>query len=76
MAKPKVYADFHDADPQGRLLAEYGRTVEELSRQQIVLREGLTLPLYADDLDSTGNADELLVDGIATYSAKRCCWLH
>ena len=75
MVKPKIYADFHNADSQGRLRLNCVGTVEDLSRQGIVLREGMLVTLYSDDLDSEGRMDELLVDGIASFSKEEHCWI-
>lgn len=70
-----VYADFHNADPQGRFFLICVGTVEDLCRQGIELCEGLRLSLYADDLGAPGQLDELRVDGITTYSAEERCWV-
>ncbi|MBI1916065.1 MAG: hypothetical protein HYS12_15230 [Planctomycetes bacterium] len=75
MSKPRVYADFHNADPHGRLRLNCVGTVEDLSQQQVELREGLVLTLYSDDLDNTGQLDELLVDGIVSFSEEEHCWV-
>ena len=75
MVKPKVYADFHNADPQGRLRLNCIGTMEDLSQQQVELREGLALTLYADDLDNKGQLDELLVDGVVSFSEEEHCWV-
>ena len=58
MAMQKVYADFHNADPQGRLRLNCVGTLEDLAQQHIELREGLPLTLYSDDLDDKGQLDE------------------
>lgn len=75
MIKPKVYADFHNADSQGRLRLNCIGTTEDLARQQIELHQGLLLTLYADDLDDDGELDELLVDGIVSFSEEEHCWV-
>ena len=75
MAKPKIYADFHNADSQGRIRLNCIGTMEDLSQQQVQLREGLLLTLYADDLDDKGQLDELLVDGVVSFSAEEHCWV-
>ena len=36
MVKPKVYADFHNADPQGRLRLNCIGTTEDLARHNVV----------------------------------------
>jgi hypothetical protein len=75
MTSPKVYADFHNADPSGRLRLTCVGTLEDLSRQQVELREGLTLTLYSDDLDDKGDADELLIEGVVSFSKEEHCWV-
>jgi hypothetical protein len=75
MVKPKVYADFHNADSQGRLRLNCAGTLEDLARQHINLREGLSLTLYADDLDGRGQPAELLADGTVSFSAEEQCWV-
>lgn len=75
MRKPKVYVDFNNADPQGRLRLNCHGTDQDLARQRVKLREGLPLMLYSDDVDDQGQSDELLVEGIVTYSADEGCWV-
>lgn len=75
MNKPKVYADFHNADAQGRLRLNCVGTLHDLARQQVQLREGLPLTLYADDANDQGDPDELRVDGTVTYSEGERCWV-
>lgn len=75
MVKPKIYADFHNADSQGRLRLNCVGTTEDLFRQGVVLREGLALTFYADDLDEEGRMDELLVEGVVSFSPEEHCWV-
>jgi hypothetical protein len=72
---PKVYADFHNCDPTGRVRLNCVGTLEDLSRQQVQLHEGLVLKLYTDDVDDCGDPDELLVEGTVVYSADERCWV-
>lgn len=66
---------FHNADPQGRLRLNCVGTTEDLARQAIALRDGMPLTLYADDVGENGQLDELLVDGVASFSAEENCWV-
>jgi len=66
MSKPKVYADFHNADVQGRLRLNCVGTVEDLARQQIVLRDGLLLTLYSEEME---------VEGRVQYSTEEHLWV-
>jgi hypothetical protein len=75
MVKPKVYADFHNADSQGRLRLNCVGTMEDLAQQHIELREGLLLTLYSDDVDDQGQLDELLVEGVVSFSEAEHCWV-
>ncbi len=75
MGKPKVYADFHNADANGRLRLNCVGTIEDLARQGITLRDGMPLTLYSDDLDTRGQPDELLADGVASFSEEEHCWV-
>ena len=75
MIKPKVYADFHNADANGRLRLNCVGTVEDLARLGITLRDGMPLTLYSDDLDTRGQLDELLVDGVVSFSEEEHCWV-
>jgi hypothetical protein len=75
MVKPKVYADFHNADADGRLRLNCVGTVEDLARQGITLRKGMSLTFYSDDLDGEGRPDELRVDGVVSFSEEEHCWV-
>jgi hypothetical protein len=75
MPMPKVYADFHNADTQGRLRLNCVGTTDDLARQAITLRDGMSLTFYSDDLDEKGQLDELLVDGVVSFSKEENCWV-
>ena len=66
MNKPRVFADFHNADAQGRLRLNCVGTVEDLTCQKIVLKEGQSLILYSEDLE---------VDGVVRFSQKENLWV-
>ena len=65
MSNPRIYADFHNADVQGRLRLNCVGTVEDLARHQIVLRDDLLLTLYSE---------ELAVEGQVQYSTDENLW--
>ena len=50
-------------------------TVEDLARQGVALRDGMPLTFYSDDLDAKGRLDELLVDGVVSFSDEEHCWV-
>jgi hypothetical protein len=75
MAGPRVYADLQNLDDENRLRLVCAGTRRDLERQQIQLREGLTLTLYTDDADDAGQPDELFADGIVQYNEQEKCWV-
>ena len=66
MHKRRVFADFHNADAYGRLRLNCVGTVEDLSRQEITLSDGLLLTLYSEDIE---------VDGTVLYSTEENLWV-
>jgi hypothetical protein len=66
MDKPRVFADFHNADTQGRLRLNCTGTIEDLARQKIWLRDAQELILYSEDLE---------VDGVVRYSTEENVWV-
>jgi hypothetical protein len=66
MNKPKVFADLHNADTRGRLRLNCVGTIEDLARQHIVLRDGVSLTLYSEELE---------VEGVVEYSTDEHLWV-
>ncbi len=66
MNYPKIYADFHNTDEQGRLRLNCVGTIEDLNRQRIKLYNGQTLTLYSEDLE---------VDSLIQYSEDDQIWV-
>ena len=66
MKKPRIFADFHNADAKGRVRLNCVGTVEDLTSQKIFLKEGQSLILYSEDLE---------VDGVVRYSQKENLWV-
>lgn len=62
----RVFADFHNADVQGRLRLNCIGTVEDLAHQNIELQAGQLLTLYSEDLE---------VEGVVQYSAEENLWV-
>ena len=72
---PRVYVDFQNADPMGRLRLTAAGTLEDLARQGVQLREGLVLDLYSDDSDEAGGRDELRVPGRVEFADDERAWV-
>ena len=75
MAETRVYADFQNADVQGRVRLNCAGTMQDLTRQHTSLHKGLVVTLYADDADGQGRPDELEVLGVVEYSDEERCWV-
>jgi hypothetical protein len=66
MDTPRIFADFHNADFQGRLRLNCTGTIEDLAHQKIWLQDNLHLTFYSEDLE---------VDGIVQYSHEENVWV-
>ncbi|MFM9266532.1 hypothetical protein [Tychonema sp. BBK16] len=66
MNYPRIFADFHNADEQGRLRLNCVGTIEDLSRQNIKLQDGQLLAFYDEELE---------VDGVVQYSEEERLWV-
>ena len=66
MKDPRIFADFHNADEQGRLRLNCVGTIEDWSCQNIKLEDGQLLALYDEELE---------VDGMVQYSQEESLWV-
>ncbi len=75
MPRPTIYADFHNADAQGRVRLNCVGTIRDLDEKRITLREGLQLTLSDDELEAEGDvhfaADERLWVAVIDWKAIR-----
>jgi hypothetical protein len=66
MNYPKVFADFQNADEQGRLRLNCIGTIEDLSRQGTQLIPGNRLLIYSEELEA---------DAVIEYSDQERIWV-
>ena len=66
MSVARIYADFHNADEQGKLRLNCVGTIEDLARYRVELRDGEKLVLYSEELE---------VDGVVQYSDVERLWV-
>jgi hypothetical protein len=66
MSYPRVFADFHNADAEGRLQLNCIGTIEDLARHHIELQDGQLLTFYSEDIE---------VDGTVQYSELEKMWV-
>jgi hypothetical protein len=69
MDRPRVFADFHNADAQGRLRLNCIGTVEDLVRLQVNLQPGQWLTLYSEDLEADGVVQYF---SISVFNRRKC----
>ena len=65
MNKPRVFADFHNANAKGRVRLNCAGTVADLKHQKIVLRNGQSLIIYSEALE---------VEGVVHYAEEEQLW--
>jgi hypothetical protein len=75
LTTPHLFADFNNADKQGRVRLNCAGTMDDLARQQIELREGLGVLLYTDDADEHGNLARMTAEGTVAFSEQERCWV-
>jgi hypothetical protein len=76
--KPRVYADFNKWDGDGKLrwlILTCNGTLDDLSRLNIQLSEGLEITFYSDDADQAGVSDEIEADGYAHFDINKNQWV-
>ena len=73
MNKPRVFADFHNADAKGRLRLNCAGTEADIKRQKIVLQDGKSLIIYSEELEAVGvvhySEEEKLWTAVIDWSA-------
>ena len=73
MNKPKVFADFHNADAKGRVRLNCAGTEADIKRQKIVLQDGQPLIIYSEELEAAGvvhySEEEKLWTAVIDWSA-------
>jgi hypothetical protein len=66
MNNPRIFADFQNADVQGRLRLNCIGMIEDLSRQGTKLIDGSKLLIYSEELEA---------DGVVAYSDEEKIWV-
>lgn len=71
---PKIYADFHKVDENGRLILICIGTKSDIEKYGVEFQDGMVITFYCDDADDDGNPDDLLADGIVSYDVEKYYW--
>lgn len=59
----RVYADFNNCDPEGRVRLNTAGSLSDLAALELVLSDGMTITIYCDDLEATGVVRQLAEGG-------------
>lgn len=81
MDRPRLYVDFNEMLERDLVLLSKADTNVDSAGVTIVLREGLRVYVYQDDLDEFGREDNLIAEGVVescsgsgwAAAAKWCC---
>lgn len=72
---PKIYADFHKTDEDGKLILICIGTMRDLELYGIELSAGMEVIFYCDDADDCGKPDDLIVHGKVEYDHRAGHWV-
>lgn len=53
----RIYVDFQNLDPSGRVRLNTIGSIEDLNRQGFILRTGLAVRLYGDEFEAPGTLE-------------------
>ncbi|RKU25684.1 hypothetical protein C6497_15090 [Candidatus Poribacteria bacterium] len=65
MNKVRIFADFHNADVEGRVRLNCAGSKADLEQHGIILRDGQSLIIYSEELE---------VEGVVHYSDEEKLW--
>jgi hypothetical protein len=66
MRHPKIFVDFHNADPEGRIRLNCAGTIADLHDQNIKLSSGLKLVVQNEGVQT---------EGVVEYSEEEKLWV-
>jgi len=64
MTPVTLYADFNNADPEGRVRLNVAGTLRDLARQGVQLREGMAVTVHDEELAADGEAEFSAGEGV------------
>lgn len=64
MDKPRIYVDFNEMLDDDIVLLSQNDTKIDSAGNTITFYEGMPVSIYMDDVDSNGNEDNLIAEGI------------
>ena len=63
MDRPRIYVDFNDMVNENVVLLSKEDTILDSAGNNIVLKEGLYVSIYSDDIDENNVMDNLVAEG-------------
>ncbi|MDB5785448.1 MAG: hypothetical protein JWQ50_5363 [Caballeronia mineralivorans] len=70
MHKPYFYVDFNEMIDANTVLLSAGDSTVDARGVTIQLHEGMLVRVYMDDLDASGNVDNLVANGVVTKNTE------
>jgi len=64
MTPVTLYADFNNADPEGRVRLNVAGTLRDLARQGVQLRQGMAVTVHDEELAADGEAEFSPAEGV------------
>jgi hypothetical protein len=70
MNRPKLYADFNELIESNLVALSKDDTRFALTGDAILLRDGLAIEVYSDDVNDKGEPDNLIASGVVERNSK------
>jgi hypothetical protein len=64
MTRPKLYVDFNELIDENLVALSASDTKLAVTGESILLRDGLAIEVYSDDLNDDGQPDNLVASGV------------
>lgn len=74
MKQPRIYVDFNETLEENLVLLSKTDSKLDSAGNAVELYEGLLVKIYMDDVDETGNVDNLIAEGIVEKNTITDGW--
>lgn len=73
MKEARIHVDFNEMVEEDLVILSDTDTKEDSKGNKILLKEGLKVKIYSDDLCGCNESDNLIADGVAELNANGNC---
>lgn len=74
MQKPMLHVDFNEMLESNLVLLSPADEKADVHGKSVLLREGLEVMVWMEDTDNTGNADNLVANGVVELNRSTASW--